>query len=715
MNKFYLLFFLLLSCKFIANYCLYCRYIVQDMLGQGTFGQVFKCSVEGSSEMVAVKVIKNQAAYYHQARVEIGILQFLNTRADPLGSFHIVRLKDFFLHKRHLCLVFELLNLNLFELVRHNKFRGLSLDLVRIFMSQLLDTLSRLHQFGIVHCDIKPENVLLASGISGEVKLIDFGSACFAGRTMYTYVQSRFYRSPEVVLGNKYDMAVDMWSLGCVAAELFLGLPLFPAAGELDLLSRMTDVLGPLPDRLIVEGKHAAKYYKEFHMENLGCSYRLRTPQEFCEITGKTPAFGKQYFAHKSLTDIIHAYPLKADLSEAEISRERRMRAVFIDFLLGLLTLDPSLRWSPDQARSHPFIRRGTQLPRQGQQTTDRINEGTSNPACLPSGVEVGRHPQGMEAMMNNLTNVWLASSPQMHAQAHAAAMAAVHAQMLQSKGSWDVHSSATNSVLHSPPSRSFGPHLQMAAMQMPSPSFNSFNERGVLPLLRLSEGSWRSESTARSFVPSSMKTYSNLLSASKTQHNQSNSSFKASTSSVEDRTPPGRAIDEIDDLMGSIPLDSGVVCKRFNTLSLTNCSESAEGCHDQCGEEIRENEDSPNPGDWDPLWNEALLQEDSSDPNEQFSHLKQRHQSKDQKTSSPALALAARYINQLKALHSDGKSDSKLLELSSCPPVTQPVVGCASDLQLCNDDRLRQPLQRLQGFQLSKDAPRSSQKARHE
>ena len=84
--------------------------------------------------------------------------------------------------------------------------------------------------------DLKPENILLSNATSGEIKLIDFGSACFENRTVYSYIQSRFYRSPEVVLGSTYNVSIDMWSLGCVAAELFLGLPLFPGASEHDLM-----------------------------------------------------------------------------------------------------------------------------------------------------------------------------------------------------------------------------------------------------------------------------------------------------------------------------------------------------------------------------------------------------------------------------------------------------------------------------------------------
>ena len=72
-----------------------------------------------------------------QARVEIGVLNFLNQRCDPHNRHHIVRMLDYFLHRRHLCLAFELLSLNLYELVKHNQFRGLSMNLLRVFLSQV--------------------------------------------------------------------------------------------------------------------------------------------------------------------------------------------------------------------------------------------------------------------------------------------------------------------------------------------------------------------------------------------------------------------------------------------------------------------------------------------------------------------------------------------------------------------------------------------------
>jgi dual specificity protein kinase YAK1 len=140
--------------------------------------------------------------------------------------------------------VFELLSVNLYELIKQNHFRGLSTNLVRVFTAQLLDALTVMNEARIIHCDLKPENVLLKNLESPTLKVIDFGSACHEVQTMYTYIQSRFYRSPEVLIGLPYTSAIDMWSVGCIAAELFLGLPLFPGSSEYNQLSRIIEMLG---------------------------------------------------------------------------------------------------------------------------------------------------------------------------------------------------------------------------------------------------------------------------------------------------------------------------------------------------------------------------------------------------------------------------------------------------------------------------------------
>jgi dual specificity protein kinase YAK1 len=168
----------------------------------------------------------------------------LNTVYDPHDIHNILRMEDSFTHKNHLCLVFELLSVNLYELIKQNNFKGLSTSLVRVFATQILETLCILQHAKVIHCDLKPENILLRSLEVPSIKVIDFGSACLENQQTYSYIQSRFYRSPEVLLGLKYTTAIDMWSFGCIVAELFLGLPIFPGNSEYNQLTRITETMG---------------------------------------------------------------------------------------------------------------------------------------------------------------------------------------------------------------------------------------------------------------------------------------------------------------------------------------------------------------------------------------------------------------------------------------------------------------------------------------
>ena len=304
-------------------------------------------------EPLAVKVVKSAPAFCQQARVEVSVLRMLNARGGRTGARTVVKLLDAFVHAGHLCLVFELLSLNLYELVRRNRFRGLSANLLRVLTAQVLAALRVCEQLGVVHCDVKPENVLLRSLDSGDVKLIDFGSACLASRPPYSYVQSRFYRAPEVLLGAGYGPPIDVWSLGCVAAELFLGLPLFPGASEYDQLRRIVEMVGPLPDEMVEKGASGRKHFRKKsgglndgvfgNVQSAGSSPRsssvsasaspapspsqsplpwnrdrqeqqhatprggwaLLTPQEYEATHGRPPVIGKRYFAHTTLAQVV--------------------------------------------------------------------------------------------------------------------------------------------------------------------------------------------------------------------------------------------------------------------------------------------------------------------------------------------------------------------------------------------------------------------------
>ncbi|KAL3837931.1 hypothetical protein ACJIZ3_022522 [Penstemon smallii] len=376
------------------------RYIVKDILGHGTFGQVAKCWVAETSSFVAVKIIKNLPAYYQQALVEVSILTTLNKKFDPEDKHHIVRIYDYFVYQRHLCIAFELLDTNLYELIKLNGFRGLSLSIVQLFSQQILRGLALMKDASIIHCDLKPENILLCTSMKpAEIKIIDFGSACMEDRTVYSYIQSRYYRSPEVLLGYQYTTAIDMWSFGCIVAELFLGLPLFPGASEFDLLKRMIKILGGQPpDYILRKAKNTSRFFKftgsinhEEKDQNprSNCSmYHVLTEEEYATRESKKPSIGKEYFNDMNLESIVRKYPYRKNLEEGDIVKESQIRLALIDFLKGLVEFDPEKRWSPLQASKHPFVT--------GEPFTCPYKPAPETPRVpVSQNVKVDHHPAG--------------------------------------------------------------------------------------------------------------------------------------------------------------------------------------------------------------------------------------------------------------------------------------------------------------------------------
>ncbi|MEQ2161924.1 Dual specificity tyrosine-phosphorylation-regulated kinase 1A [Goodea atripinnis] len=209
------------------------RYEIDSLIGKGSFGQVVKAYDRVEQEWVAIKIIKNKKAFLNQAQIEVRLLELMN-KHDTEMKYYIVHLKRHFMFRNHLCLVFEMLSYNLYDLLRNTNFRGVSLNLTRKFAQQLCTALLFLAtpELSIIHCDLKPENILLCNPKRSAIKIVDFGSSCQLGQRIYQYIQSRFYRSPEVLLGMPYDLAIDMWSLGCILVEMHTGEPLFSGANE---------------------------------------------------------------------------------------------------------------------------------------------------------------------------------------------------------------------------------------------------------------------------------------------------------------------------------------------------------------------------------------------------------------------------------------------------------------------------------------------------
>ncbi|KAH8062129.1 protein kinase [Aureococcus anophagefferens] len=240
----------------------------------------------------------------------------------------------------------------------------------------ILSALVCLDDAKIVHCDVKPENILLSPrpGDDGAsvVKLIDFGSACVEGRSTQTYVQSRFYRAPEVLVGAPYDGAIDVWSAACVVAELMLGLPVFPGVSAHNQITRIVEMLGTFPDALLERGDDAATAAGGRARRRCSTttaptpsspttttgplSYELKTPEAYARDTGSSVPRTKKYFQYKRLDEIVNHYPIRAGLSASDVDAERDKRKVFAHFVRGMLRHAPDERWTPRMAAAHPFL-----------------------------------------------------------------------------------------------------------------------------------------------------------------------------------------------------------------------------------------------------------------------------------------------------------------------------------------------------------------------
>lgn len=136
------------------------RYEVLKVIGKGSFGQVVKAYDHKKRENVALKMVRNEKRFHRQAQEEIRILEHLREQ-DKDNTMNVIHMFDSFTFRNHTCITFELLSINLYELIKKNKFQGFSLQLVRKFSHSLLQCLHALNKNRIIHCDMKPENVLL--------------------------------------------------------------------------------------------------------------------------------------------------------------------------------------------------------------------------------------------------------------------------------------------------------------------------------------------------------------------------------------------------------------------------------------------------------------------------------------------------------------------------------------------------------------------------
>ncbi|KAG7465584.1 dual specificity tyrosine-phosphorylation-regulated kinase 1A isoform X1 [Solea senegalensis] len=323
------------------------RYEIDSLIGKGSFGQVVKAYDRAEQEWVAIKIIKNKKAFLNQAQIEVRLLELMN-KHDTEMKYYIVHLKRHFMFRNHLCLVFEMLSYNLYDLLRNTNFRGVSLNLTRKFAQQLCTALLFLAtpELSIIHCDLKPENILLCNPKRSAIKIVDFGSSCQLGQRIYQYIQSRFYRSPEVLLGMPYDLAIDMWSLGCILVEMHTGEPLFSGANEVDQMNKIVEVLGIPPNHIMDLAPKARKFFEKLS-DGTWSVKKTKDGKRY-----KPPASRKLH----SILGVETGGPGGRRAGESGHAVADYLK--FKDLILRMLDYDPKSRIQPYYALQHSFFKK---------------------------------------------------------------------------------------------------------------------------------------------------------------------------------------------------------------------------------------------------------------------------------------------------------------------------------------------------------------------
>ncbi|XP_073143613.1 uncharacterized protein [Henckelia pumila] len=304
------------------------RYHVTEYLGSATFSKAIQAHDLHTGMDVCVKIIKNNKDFFDQSLDEIKLLKYVN-KHDPADKYHLLRLYDYFYYREHLLIVCELLKANLYEFHKFNRESGgevyFTMPRLQPITIQCLEALQFLQSLGLIHCDLKPENILVKSYSRCEVKVIDLGSSCFETDHLCSYVQSRSYRAPEVILGLPYDKKIDIWSLGCILAEICTGNVLFQNDSAGTLLARVIGIIGPIDQELLAKGRDTFKYFTKNHIV---------------------------YERNQDTNKLEYLIPKKSSLRHRLPMGDQG----FIDFVAHLLETNPKKRLSAMEALKHPWL-----------------------------------------------------------------------------------------------------------------------------------------------------------------------------------------------------------------------------------------------------------------------------------------------------------------------------------------------------------------------
>jgi len=301
--------------------------------------------------LVAIKVMRNNSMMTKAAEKEVAILEKLNS-ADKKNKRHIVRLLETFAYRKHFCLVFELLDDDLRRAIkRFTKNKGMSLLAVRSYTSQLLIALHHMREHGIIHADLKPDNILISKNHQ-TVKICDLGTALeLKDVNPSPYLASRFYRPPEVILGCDFSYGVDTWALGCTLFELFTGKTLLNSKSNNDHLKKIMELRGKVPGKVIKKGF----VWKTHFTDELDFKHQTEDPGSGQPVVKTVTDFTSKGSLKDMILDRVGKEKQQSDQKEDQLYVKRAVQ--FADLLEQLLALDPDKRVLPEDAlRQHPFL-----------------------------------------------------------------------------------------------------------------------------------------------------------------------------------------------------------------------------------------------------------------------------------------------------------------------------------------------------------------------
>ncbi|XP_040031056.1 dual specificity protein kinase CLK4 [Gasterosteus aculeatus] len=318
------------------------RYEIVCTLGEGAFGKVVEC-IDHSNDgaRVALKIIKNIDRYREAALSEVQVLEQLKS-LDSEKRYACVHILDSFDYHGHVCIAFELLGLSTYDFLKENNFQPFPIEHIRHMAYEIIRAVRFLHKNKLTHTDLKPENILFIDSDYSirynpemkrdertlkkpDVKIVDFGNATYEHEHHTSVVSTRHYRAPEVILDLGWDHSCDVWSVGCILIEYYLGSTLFQTHDSKEHLAMMERVLGPIPTHLLQKTKKRR--------------YVHRSKLDW-DVHSSSGRYVKK-----------HCKPLRHYMQ----SKSENHHQLF-DLLEKMMEYDPAKRLSLEQALHHPFF-----------------------------------------------------------------------------------------------------------------------------------------------------------------------------------------------------------------------------------------------------------------------------------------------------------------------------------------------------------------------